>query len=662
MDLYLDFETFSSVNLKTCGVYRYVASPDFEVMLTAYSIDGSPTKCFDNITTAHDDPLADNLPDELRAAILNPNCLIHAFNVQFERLCLKAMWGFDIPLERFRCTMVHALYCGLPGKLSDVGAALGFGEDKKKMYIGSALIRVFCVPHKATKKRPTTRTYPWDEPEKWADFIKYNIRDVDTEMEIERRLACVPVPPSIWAEWRLDQEINDRGARVDMSLIDGALRAADRVEHRLIAEAEKISGLDNPKSVTQLLKWLNTEIDENVEDLRKDTVKDLLASGVDSSKATRMLEIRQLVSKTSTKKYVTMKNTAGADDRVRGLFQFYGANRSGRFAGRLCQVQNLPRNYMEDLDGARRYAVLGDDEALELLYENVPDTLSQLIRTTFIPSEGNKLIVSDFSAIEARVIAWLAGETWVNEVFATHGKIYEATASQMFGVPLEKIKKGEPEYELRQRGKVAQLACIAENELVTTDVGLVPIQNVTTDMRVWDGEKFVSHEGVAFRGRKRVIFYDNLWATPDHYCKPMNCYFSGYVALGELKRRKEKLYLCATCARRSPLFKQRFAKTYDIRNAGDLHRYTVSGVLVHNCGYQGGPAAMERMDTGHKIDPDLYPELVERWRTANPHIVDLWYRIGDAAMKCVETGIPQEVECVRFSHVSAGEDGWMAVK
>lgn len=558
MRINIDFETFSSVDLKKCGVYKYVASPDFEIMLTAYSIDGGPVRVFDNICEARVDALFDKhdasqMPEDFYAALINSRCEIHAFNAQFERLCIRAMWGLDIPLERFRCTMVHSLYCGLPARLSDVCEALGFAEDRRKMYIGSALIRTFCVPKKPpkpTKKDPNpvqrTRIYPWDEPEKWADFKAYNLRDVEAELEVSHRLEAFPVPPSVWAEWRLDQLINDRGARVDMQLVDGAIRAAGNVETALTAEAVQISGLDKPNSQKQLLKWLQEELDsldeteltsEDVADLKKETVKELLATGIPSDKINRMLEIRQLLSKTSTKKYITMKNTMCADDRVRGLFQFYGANRTGRFAGRLVQVQNLPRNDMEDLDDARRYALRGDDEALELFYGSVPDTLSQLIRTAFVPAEGTKLIVSDFSAIEARVIAWLAKEQWVMDVFATHGKIYEATASQMFGVPLERIKKGNPEYDLRQRGKVAQLAC----------------------------------------------------------------------------------------------------------------------------GYQGGPAAMERMDTGHKIDPALYPELVEKWRAANPNIVTLWDQIGQAALWCVRSGLNSKVNGIRFDYAANGEDSFLTV-
>lgn len=654
---HVDWESYSSVDIRSGGAFRYVDSPDFEIMLAAYSADGRAVKVFDLKTEAHDDPLYDphdvnQLPPELRTILTNPDYLIYAHNAQFERLCIRKMWGLDLPISRFRCVMVHGLYCGLPGSLSDVGAALHIPEDKRKLAAGKALINLFCKP--VSRKDGRTRIMPWDEPEKWELFKEYCAQDVVAEMEHERLLSDTPVPPSVWREYEMDQRINDIGVRADLDLVDGAIAIAAETEELLLAEAQQVCGLDNPKSVSQLLAWIQKEMpDEELTDLRKDTVSDLLGSGTASGAAQRMLEIRQLISKTSTKKYDAVRNTVCSDGRIHGLFQFYGANRTGRFAGRLVQVQNLPRNSMDELDAARRYVLKHDRAALDFLYENVPDTLSQLIRTIFIPSPGHKLIVSDFSAIEARVIAWLAGEQWVLDVFNTHGKIYEATASQMFCVPLELIKKGNPEYELRQRGKVAQLACIAENELVSTDMGLVPIQYVTKSMRVWDGNWFVWHDGVVCNGKQAVTTYEGLTATPDHLVFPIGCdepvHFADAANFG-LKLRN------------TPAKPKRFGtppktvRVYDILNAGDLHRYTVSGVLVHNCGYQGAAGAMERMDTQHKIDPALYPELVEKWRAANPNIVALWDKIGRAALSCVQTGITQRTMRIVFEYVTTPND------
>jgi DNA polymerase len=327
------------------------------------------------------------------------------------------------------------------------------------MGIGMSLIRTFCVPRKPTKTNGhRTRTLPRHEPEKWQLFKDYCRQDVVTEMEIERRLANFPMPDQEQKLWELDQRINAFGVAVDRDLIAGALHCSAVVTKELTGEAIRLSGLDNPKSVKQLTKWLEDETGEEIDNLQKGTVAEMIKT-TDSDTARRMLEIRQELSKTSVKKYTAMDTAVCEDGRVRGLLQFYGANRTGRWAGRLVQVQNLPRNYMETLGHARECAKAKKVDALKLIYGNVPDTLSQLIRTAFVPSPGNLLVVADFSAIEARVIAWLAGEQWRQEVFATHGKIYEASASAMFGVPIELIKKGNPEYELRQKGKVAELAC-----------------------------------------------------------------------------------------------------------------------------------------------------------------------------------------------------------
>lgn len=447
--LSIDIETFSSIDISKSGLYKYVQSPDFQILLFAYAFDGQPVQIIDLAR-------GEQLPPEIVAALQDPNVLKHAYNAPFEWYCLNKF--FYSPLNQWRCTMMHGLYCGYTAGLAATAVALGLPEDKRKLGIGSALIRTFCVPCKPTcKNGQRIRTLPHHEPEKWQLFKEYCKQDVVTEMEIERRLSSFPVPDQEQRLWEIDQQINAYGVAVDMGLIEGALHCDGVSSGQLMEEAIKLSGLENPKSVKQLSAWLTEETGEEITDLTKGTVKELIKV-VDNDAARRMLEIRQELSKTSVKKYTAMQSAVCADGRIRGLLQFYGANRTGRWAGRLVQVQNLPRNYLDTLSHARDCVKGKKVDALKLIYGNVPDTLSQLIRTAFIPSPGHVFMVADFSAIEARVIAWLAGEQWRLDVFSTHGKIYEASASQMFGVPIELIKKGNPEYELRQKGKVAELA------------------------------------------------------------------------------------------------------------------------------------------------------------------------------------------------------------
>lgn len=449
--LNIDIETYSSVNLKECGLYKYVQSADFEVLLFAYAIDGGEVQVVDLKN-------GEFIPAEVVQAMTDSEVLKSAYNAAFEWYCLSKHFRRSLPLNQWRCSMVHATYCGYPAGLGATGKALGIDEDKRKLWAGSALIRTFCVPKKPTKKNAfKLRTLPQDEPEKWQLFKEYCRQDVVAEMEIERRLSIHPMSQNEWSLWTLDMTINARGICVDEELIDGALQCDAKIVQPLIDEAVALTGLENPNSVAQLKKWLAEETGDDVDSLAKDKVAALIPE-LTSDKARRMLEIRQGLSKTSIKKYLKMKNAVGLDGRVRGLLQFYGANRTGRWAGRLVQVQNLPRNLMPALDLARNLMRAKNTEAIRMIYGSVPDTLSQLIRTVFVPAKGNKLIISDYSAIEARVIAWLAGEQWRQEVFETHGKIYEASAAQMFGVPLDLIKKGNPEYELRAKGKVAELA------------------------------------------------------------------------------------------------------------------------------------------------------------------------------------------------------------
>lgn len=450
--LSIDLETYSSVNLKKAGAQAYIRSPDFEILLFAYSLDGGPVQVIDMAQ-------GEAIPTDILAALTAPEYLKHAYNAAFEWGCLSRYMGQELPPSQWRDTMLHGLYCGYTAGLEATGRALGIPENKQKLNTGKALIRYFCVPCKPTKANGgRTRNYPHHDPDKWRLFKEYNAQDVEAEMEIARFLSTFPVPAEVQKQWETDLIINARGVAVDMDFVHGALEMGDTVRTELTDEAVKISGLYNPNSVRQLSQWLSDETGEDVSNLRKETVAEMLARDDNSAEVNRMLEIRQELGKTSTKKYDAIEEAVCADGRVRGLLQFYGANRTGRWAGRLVQVQNLPRTYTEPLELARELVKGRKLDALRVIYGSPNDTLSQLIRTAFVAAPGNVLIDADFSAIEARVISWLAGEEWRLEVFRTHGRIYEASASQMFGVPLERIKKGNPEYALRQRGKVAELA------------------------------------------------------------------------------------------------------------------------------------------------------------------------------------------------------------
>lgn len=447
--LSIDIETRSSVDIGKAGLYKYAQSPDFQILLFAYQLDEEPVKIVDLAC-------GESIPLVILSAIEDPGVLKHAYNAAFEWYCLNQA-GYQTPLEQWRCTMAHGLYCGYTAGLDATGKAIGLPQDKQKMAVGKALIRYFCVPCKPTKTNGgRTWNQPGHDPEKWNLFKEYCRQDVVTEREILKRLSLFPMPEEEQSQWQMDVRMNAFGVRVDTGLIEGALYIDQISTERLTREAMEITGVDNPNSTVQLMRWLEDN-GTQADNLRKSTVSELLEKQ-NPENVQRMLEIRQQLGKTSIKKYVAMETARGEGDRVRGLTQYYGANRTGRWAGRLVQMQNLPRNYLKTLDYARNVVKAKNYDGLKLLYGNVPDTLSQLIRTAFIPSEGNKFVVADFSAIEARVIAWLAGEQWVNEVFATHGKIYEATAAQMFGVPVERIAKGNPEYSLRQKGKVATLA------------------------------------------------------------------------------------------------------------------------------------------------------------------------------------------------------------
>ena len=444
-----DLETYSSVDLTKCGVYRYCESEDFEILLAAYSIDGGAVQVTDLAC-------GEKLPQEILDALEDETVEKWSYNSQFERICLSRLLGYPagdyLAPESWRCSMVWASTLGLPRSLESVGAVLGL--EKQKLTEGKDLIRYFCVPCRPTKANGgRMRNLPEHDPEKWERFKAYNLRDVETEMQIQKRLSHFPVPDAIWEEYHLDQEINDRGIGVDMELVRQAIAIDARSRERLTAAMRELTELENPNSVQQMKQWL-ADHGLETDTLGKKAVAELLKTAPGPLR--EVLSLRQQLAKSSVKKYTAMENAVCADSRAHGMFQFYGANRTGRFSGRLIQLQNLYKNTMPDLAQARALVRSGNYEALSLLYEDIPDTLSQLIRTAFVPQDGRKLIVADFSAIEARVLAWFAGEKWVLEVFEKGGDIYCETAARMFHCRVE--KHGE-NAELRQKGKQATLSC-----------------------------------------------------------------------------------------------------------------------------------------------------------------------------------------------------------
>ena len=800
----LDLETYSSAPLPKCGVYRYCDAPDFEILLFSYAFDDEPVQTIDLAS-------GETLPPEVISALKEPDVIKTAYNAQFERVCLSRYLGHWLDPHQWRCTMVMAAYLTLPGRLADAAVALGTTE--KKMEEGKDLIRYFSVPCKPTKTNGgRTRNLPADSPEKWAVYRQYNAQDVETERAIRKALEKFPLPEQEWELYALDQQINDRGVRVDKKLVKNAIAVDAVFAQAAYQRAKELTGLENPGSVNQLKAWLADQ-DMPMESLARKIVQEKAAQtdGI----VVELLNLRLELSKTSVKKYEAMARCVCRDGRVHGLLQFYGANRTGRWAGRLVQAQNLPQNHLPDLDLAREIVKNGDEELLDTLYASVPGTLSELIRTAFIPKDGCRFLVADFSAIEARVLAWLANEEWVLEEFRGKGKIYEATASRMFHIPQESIVKGNPNYEYRQKGKQATLSCIAEGQLVLTDHGLIQIENVKQYHRLWDGENWVSHEGVVYRGQREVMTYDGLTATADHlvwiegqarpvyfgfaaasgahlmrteYCgqairmgkdnqpgktveramepvlrtdgmrflpqysmdvsfqsdsgniqrvskllseaqadsnvagaaadrckrtlrKPqrqavsfiwrprrqilLSVRHSGgnldsekcsectagvrdgshrqqrSLCAGEhpiCSQRKESgqpardgiigmgsgiLALFSKCGHQDAVFREntgrnhrisagggaheakeleahrRTARLYDIRNAGPYHRFTVSGRLVHNCGYGGGVGALKAM--GAKMPEKEMQPLVDAWRAANPNIVAFWGALDRAA-------------------------------
>lgn len=446
--LSIDIETYSDQNLAKTGVYRYVESPIFEILLFAYSVDGGSVQQVDLAC-------GEQIPAKVLSALTDGSVTKWAFNANFERICLSRFLGFPtgdyLAPDSWKCSMVWAATMGLPLSLEGVGAVLGL--EKQKLTEGKDLIKYFCQPCAPTKSNgQRTRNLPAHSPDKWLAFKKYNIRDVETEISIQTRLAKYPVPDSVWDEYHIDQEINDRGVALDMELVRQAIQMDGRSRSELTQAMKELTALENPNSVQQMKQWLSDNGMET-DTLGKKAVSEMLKTA--PPKLQTVLTLRQQLAKSSVKKYQTMGTAVCADGRARGMFQFYGANRTGRWAGRIIQMQNLPQNHLSDLAEARGLVRCGDFEGVKMLYEDVPDTLSQLIRTAFVPQGDRKFIVADFSAIEARVIAWLAGEEWRQKVFSDGKDIYCASASQMFGVPVEKHGVNG---HLRQKGKIAELA------------------------------------------------------------------------------------------------------------------------------------------------------------------------------------------------------------
>lgn len=812
----IDIETYSEADLPKTGVYPYAEDPSFQILLFGVSVNHGPVKVYDFAQ-------GESLPDEILHALLDLSVTKWAFNAQFERICIsRYLWDLGF-LERgsyldprgWRCDMVWAGYMGFPMYLKGAGAALRL--DEQKMEEGKSLITYFCKPYRPTSKNGyTNRNLPQHDPEKWELFKKYNQRDVEVELSIAEKLKNHPVPEQVWREYWLDQTINDRGILVDQQMVENAIKIDVESKKHLREEMQSLSGLANPQSVIQMQHWLRQNGVE-LDSLGKKEIASEL-SGIEEPMRSVLL-LRQELAMSAVKKYQAMDTAACADNRCRGMFQFYGANRSGRFAGRIVQLQNLFRNSLPDLDQARALVKQGNYTALAALYDSVPEVLAQCVRTAFIPAPGYKFIVADFAAIEARVIAWLAGEQWRMEAFAAGKDIYCASASQMFGVPV--VKHGI-NGELRAKGKVAELACIAEGQLVLTDRGAVPIEEVKLEDKVWDGEEWVSHDGVIYRGEREVITYDGLTATSDHlvfvegqaqpiqfgvaaacgahllqtgdggravrlgkdhqpgkamgeeleqavcadgvpglrdnsmaefgepekreikgmselysaetdtalvgqeaYCCQATMRESERSGLQKLWSERDKVRLSecnggralfdsgirfarqeygtgsdrrqrelcprefAVCGQEKESSKQadysvepirtgvlalcrdsgqekavegpdkgrdnrrcregsggeteelalnkRTTRLYDIRNAGRYHRFTVSGKLVHNCGYGGGVGALKAMGAEEMgLTDEELSNLVRDWRAASPNIVRLWWAVDKAVKNAVK--------------------------
>lgn len=633
----IDIETYSDIDINKAGVYRYVDTDAFKILLFAYSVDGGPVQLID-LTRG------DCIPKEIVKALSDKSVTKWAYNANFERVALSRFLGMPtgqyLDPEGWKCSMVWAATLGLPMGLAKVGEVLDL--DKKKMSEGRDLIRKFCIPDKKTGKR----VMPEEFPEDWETFRRYNIRDVETEMGIQRRISAFPCSDELWREYWIDQRINDRGVEVDLTLAKSAVEMSGVLSQDLKERMRDLTGLENPNSTAQLDLWLR-EHGVDMDSLGKKDVAAVI-DATDDPIIKEVLQLRLQSAKSSVKKYETMLRATCSDGRARGMFQFYGAMRTGRFAGRLLQLQNLPQNHIENIGLVRELARRGDLEALSVMFDSVPDILSQLIRTAFVAREGSRFIVADFSAIEARVIAWLAGEEWRMKAFAEGKDIYCASASAMFGVPV--VKHGI-NGELRQKGKVAELACIAEGQLVLTNHGEKPIETVTTDDLVWDGEQWVTHEGVIYKGIRTVYTYQGLTATLDHKVflndssKPVMlqeavAYRKDLKDATQEKKEIDKRKECSVAT----------AKVYDIMNAGPHHRYTVSGKLVHNCGYGGSVGALKAFGADKMgLTETEMQSIVDNWRASSPRIVQLWWNVDRAIKQTLEDGTTHRTHGLMFS-------------
>ena len=628
---FCDTETFSVVDIGKCGSYRYIEDNSTEVLLLTYAFGDEPVKCAD---LASGDPW----PEEFLAAYDDPDTLLIAHNCSGFEWPLFNRFLHPLPPERYFDTMHLAAQCGLPQSLGGAGEAIGLTEEQAKIKDGRALIRYFCTPCKPTKSNgQRERNLPEHDPEKWTRFKEYAVRDVEAMRTIYHHLEQWMPDAAERRFWALDARINAHGVRIDRKLATNAVLMDAKNKEELTAEAIALTGMENPKSVSQIKSWLYDQEGKEFPSLNKKVLADVIPA-LKSEDAKQFMALRTELSKSSTAKYNAMlRSMSPKDDHVRGCFRFYGANRTGRFAGALVQFQNLSKNYDANLDGMRELVKGGHYTALKVLYDGVADPLSQLVRTAIIPEEGHKILVADFSAIEARVTAWFAGEEWKLQAFRDGQDIYCATASQMFHVPV--VKHGI-NGELRQKGKVAELACIAEDELVLTDRGLVPIQNVTLSHRVWDGREWVAHDGVVCRGEKEVVTYGGLTATPDHMV-----FIEGSdrpVQFGDAAARGARLLQSGAGGAdvlgvKSPDdLTRRTSRVYDIINAGARHRFTVSGVLVHNCGYGGGVNALKAFgaDKMGMTDEEMQ-DVVDKWRDSNANVAAWWKTMENAAVRAV---------------------------
>lgn len=521
--LAIDIETYSDVSLKDCGVYRYAEDPSFEILLLSASYDGGPVETYQLAA-------GDALPDSLLSDLTDPEVIKEAHNAQFERVCLSAYLGYPVGTyldpEQWFCTMAHANTLSLPGSLAKAGEALGIAEDQQKLKTGQALIRYFSTPSKTAGRQ---KNEPWDDWERWKLYVEYNAQDVVTELAIESAMKPYPVHPLEHRIYAMDQRMNDRGIQIDVDLAKSISAWNEQHNEQTMALAKELTGLSNPNSAAQLVEWFDQQ-GVPIESTRKEVLGDWIGK-TGNSDVEQMIRYKLDLGKTSLKKYDKILEAVCSDGRIRGTLLYYGGNRTGRWAGRLLQVQNLPQTHLDDCELCRELIKDGDFESLELLHDDLPDTMKQLIRTAIVAPDGKTFVVCDYSAIEARLLAWLAQEEWRMDAFANGKDIYCESASQMFGVPV--VKHGE-NGELRQKGKIAELACIAEGQRVLTDRGLIPIEEVTRDMRLWDGEEWVKHDGVVFRGEKEVIEWDGLVATPDHLVYVEGVY--GPIQFGESAR------------------------------------------------------------------------------------------------------------------------------